>query len=63
MTHIDHWRGKGAILVGLVGRVDTPSFDRLCEILHPRSGEPFTCNTCKNRRVGFDFTWSAAKSV
>jgi conjugative relaxase-like TrwC/TraI family protein len=60
---IGHWGGKGAILLGLAGEVQKTAFDRLCDNQHPQSGEPLTALTRGDRRVGYDFTWSAPKSV
>ncbi len=57
------WGGKGASWLGLEGTVDKSSFDRLCDNLHPRTGEPLTVRTRAERRVGYDFTFSVPKSV
>jgi conjugative relaxase-like TrwC/TraI family protein len=60
---VGRWGGKGAALLGLEGTVDKFSFDRLCDNLHPQSGEPLTVRTRTERRVGYDFTFSVPKSV
>ena len=60
---IGHWGGKGAVLLGLSGEVQKLAFDRLCDNQHPESGEQLTALQRGNRRVGYDFTWSAPKSV
>src|SRR6202045_2975976 len=60
---VGRWGGKGAALLGLEGTVDKFSFDRLCDNLHPQSGEPLTVRTRPERRVGYDFTFSVPKSV
>ena len=60
---VGEWGGKGAVLLGLFGEVQKPAFDRLCDNLHPQTGEQLTALTRGNRRVGYDFTWSAPKSV
>jgi conjugative relaxase-like TrwC/TraI family protein len=60
---IGEWGGKGAVLAGLFGQVDKRAFDSLCDNLHPRTSEPLTPITRGNRRTGYDFTWSAPKSV
>jgi conjugative relaxase-like TrwC/TraI family protein len=57
------WGGKGAALLGLDGTVDKFSFERLCDNLHPQTGEPLTVRTRTERRVGYDFTFSVPKSV
>src|ERR1700722_12614616 len=57
------WGGKGASRLGLVGTVDKFSFERLCDNLDPRSGEPLTVRTRSERTVGYDFTFSVPKSV
>ena len=57
------WGGKGASLLGLEGMVDKFSFDRLCDNLNPRTGEPQTVRTRSERTVGYDFTFSVPKSV
>ncbi|HEY4329534.1 MAG TPA: relaxase domain-containing protein, partial [Phycisphaerae bacterium] len=60
---VGHWGGKGAVLLGLSGEMDKRSFDLLCDNRDPNNGEPLTQVTRGNRRVGYDFTWSAPKSV
>jgi conjugative relaxase-like TrwC/TraI family protein len=57
------WGGKGASRLGLVGVVDKSSFERLCDNLDPRTGEPLTVRTRTDRTVGYDFTFSVPKSV
>ncbi len=57
------WGGKGAARLGLEGTVDQLSFERLCDNLHPRTGEPLTVRTRTERTVGYDFTFSVPKSV
>ena len=56
-------RWRGASLLGLEGTVDKLSFDRMCDNLHPTTGEPLTVRTRTERRVGYDFTFSVPKSV
>src|SRR5947209_20549876 len=60
---VGSWRGKGASRLGLEGTVDKFSFERLCDNLDPRTGEPLTVRTRTERRVGYDFTFSVPKSV
>ena len=57
------WGGKGANHLGLSGTVDKESFDRLCDNLHPLTGEQLTVRTRAERTVGYDFTFSVPKSV
>ncbi len=57
------WGGKAAARLGLSGTVDKFSFDRLCDNLDPRTGEPLTVRTRSDRTVGYDFTFSVPKSV
>jgi conjugative relaxase-like TrwC/TraI family protein len=60
---VGSWGGKGAPRLGLQGTVDKFSFERLCDNLHPKTGEPLTVRTRAERRVGYDFTFSVPKSV
>src|SRR5437660_10179443 len=60
---VGSWGGKGASRLGLEGAVDKFSFERLCDNLDPRTGEPLTVRTRTERTVGYDFTFSVPKSV
>ncbi len=60
---VGSWGGKGASRLGLEGTVDKFSFERLCDNLHPKTGEPLTARTRSERTVGYDFTFSVPKSV
>src|SRR5438067_6995118 len=60
---VGSWGGKGALRLGLQGTVDKFTFERLCDNLHPQTGEPLTVRTRAERRVGYDFTFSVPKSV
>lgn len=60
---VGSWGGKGAERLGLSGTVDQFSFERLCDNLDPRTGEPLTVRTRSERTVGYDFTFSVPKSV
>src|SRR5580704_6725922 len=60
---VGSWGGKGAARLGLSGTVDKDSFERLCDNLHPTTGDPLTVRTRTERRVGYDFTFSVPKSV
>jgi conjugative relaxase-like TrwC/TraI family protein len=72
------WIGKGAEMLGLLGRVERDEFLRLCENLHPETGELLTQRhkttrraldekgvdrEAANRRVFYDFTISPPKDV
>src|ERR1017187_2212419 len=60
---VGSWGGKGASRLGLDGMVDKFSFERLCDNLDPRTGEPLTVRTRCERTVGYDFMFSVPKSV
>jgi conjugative relaxase-like TrwC/TraI family protein len=57
------WGGKAAERLGLSGQVDQESYFALCDNLHPKTGEKLTPRQKENRRAGYDFTFSAPKSV
>ena len=60
------WYGKGAARLGLdIDRpVSAEAFDRLCDNLHPVTGSRLTVrHRAEDRRVFYDFTASAPKSV
>ncbi|HEV2331360.1 MAG TPA: MobF family relaxase [Verrucomicrobiae bacterium] len=72
------WFGKGAADLGLQGATTLEQFERLCENLHPATGEKLTLrqnvtrietgkdgvtHETANRRVFYDFTFSPPKSV
>jgi conjugative relaxase-like TrwC/TraI family protein len=57
------WGGKGATVLGLSGQVDAAGYFALCDNRDPSTGEQLTPRNKENRRVGFDFTFSAPKSV
>ncbi|HTS16648.1 MAG TPA: MobF family relaxase [Verrucomicrobiae bacterium] len=75
---LGQWLGNGAELLGLSGRVGQEEFLRLCDNLHPQTGERLTqrlkttrtvvdetgrAYEVANRRIFFDFTFSPPKSV
>jgi conjugative relaxase-like TrwC/TraI family protein len=60
---VGEWGGKGAVLLGLFGKVDKRAFDALCDNINPATNEQLTPITRGDRRTGYDFTWSAPKSV
>src|ERR1700731_3343442 len=60
---VGSWGGMGASRLGLEGTAEKFSFERLCDNLDPRTGEPLTVRTRSDRTVGYDFTFSVPKSV
>jgi conjugative relaxase-like TrwC/TraI family protein len=58
-----HWHGLGAELLGLSGTVDKESYFKLCDNINPKTGEQLTPITRGERRVLYDFTFDAPKSV
>src|ERR1700694_3334736 len=57
------WGGKGGELLGLTGEVDARRYFSMVDNRDPNTGEQLTPRQKDNRRVGFDFTFSAPKSV
>ena len=57
------WRGKGAEMLGLSGEVDSEDFHALCENRRPDAGGKLNPREDLDRRVGYDITFSAPKSV
>jgi conjugative relaxase-like TrwC/TraI family protein len=57
------WGGQGAARLGLAGQVDPQSYFALCDNQHPATGEQLTPRQKANRRVGYDWTFSAPKAV
>jgi conjugative relaxase-like TrwC/TraI family protein len=57
------WGGKAAERLGLSGQVDQESYFALCDNRNPETGESLTPRQKTNRRAGYDFTFSAPKSV
>jgi len=57
------WHGKGAERLGLSGEVKDGEFFAMCDNTHPFTSEQLTPRNKENRRVAFDFTFSAPKSV
>jgi conjugative relaxase-like TrwC/TraI family protein len=60
---VGRWHGEGAKRLGLAGEIKKHDWDALCNNRHPASGERLTLRTKENRRVGYDFTFDAHKSV
>jgi conjugative relaxase-like TrwC/TraI family protein len=57
------WHGLGAELLGLQGTVDKERYFALCDNLNPTTLEHLTPHTKGNRRILYDFTFDAPKSV
>jgi len=57
------WGGKAAQKLGLDGRVGNEAFSRLCDNLHPETGEKLTVRMNENRTVGYDHNFNCPKSV
>jgi conjugative relaxase-like TrwC/TraI family protein len=57
------WHGLGAELLGLKGNVEQKDFFALADNLNPQTGKNLTRNTQASRRVLYDFTFDAPKSV
>jgi conjugative relaxase-like TrwC/TraI family protein len=57
------WHGLGAELLGLSGTVDKERYFALCDNLNPATGERLTPHTKTERRILYDFTFDAPKSV
>jgi conjugative relaxase-like TrwC/TraI family protein len=60
---IGRWHGKGADMLRLSGEVTREQFAALAGNHHPASGEQLTPRQKADRRAGYDFTFSAPKSV
>lgn len=57
------WGGKSAAMLGLSGPVSRDAFFALCENRVHGTDERLTARTNEKRRVGYDFTFNAPKSV
>jgi len=57
------WHGLGAELLGLSGTVDKQRYFALCDNINPQTSESLTPHTKGNRRILYDFTFDAPKSV
>jgi conjugative relaxase-like TrwC/TraI family protein len=57
------WHGLGADVLGIAGPVDKESYFQLCDNRHPVTGEQLTPRTKADRRITYDFTFDAPKSV
>lgn len=57
------WKGRAAEMLGLAGEVSRDAFLRLCDNLHPGTGEKLTPRTRDGRTVGYDINFHAPKSL
>lgn len=60
---IGTWHGKAAEQLGLKGSIHKDDFGNLCDNINPITGEQLTERNNLERRVGYDFTFNASKSV
>ncbi len=60
---LGRWHGIAAARLGLVGEVTRKSFCALIDNRHPTTGEQLTPRMKSDRVPGFDFTFTAPKSV
>lgn len=60
---IGEWRGQLANEMGLSGEVNETQFNKLCDNINPLTDEKLTKRTNENRRVAYDFTYSAPKAI
>lgn len=59
-----YWVGRGSARLGLQGQVIADAFRAVLEARHPETGEPLGVASTRAERVaGFDFCYSAPKSV
>lgn len=57
------WGGKGIEKLGLSGDIKKEDFSALCDNINPLTGEQLTARQNDGRRVGYDFTFDAGKSI
>jgi conjugative relaxase-like TrwC/TraI family protein len=57
------WGGRAAAQLGLSGEVEPDDFKSLVLNKHPETGEKLNPRSHRNRRVGYDFTFNASKSL
>ncbi len=60
---VGRWNGKGKELLGLDSEVSRKDFVSLAYNQNPLTGEQLTPRMNENRRVGYDFTFNAPKSI
>jgi energy-coupling factor transporter ATP-binding protein EcfA2 len=57
------WGGKTATMLGLEGEIHQKDFFALCDNLNPKTGEQLTPRMKANRRIAYDFVFSAPKAI
>ncbi|CAN5819425.1 hypothetical protein BH10BAC2_BH10BAC2_27070 [soil metagenome] len=57
------WGGQAAMKLGLKNEIDKNDFASLCDNINPDTKEQLTERNNAERRVGYDFTFNASKSV
>lgn len=60
---IGTWHGVAAEQLGLTGSISKDDFGLLCDNINPQTGNQLTERNNLERRVGYDFTFNASKSV
>ena len=60
---IGNWGGRACAELGLAGNIRKEDFASLCDNQHPVTGQRLTARHDIDRRVGYDFTFNASKSV
>lgn len=60
---IGKWNGRAAEMLGLKGEINKDDFGALCDNLVPGRNQQLTERNNTERRVGYDFTFNATKSV
>ena len=60
---IGRWGGLAAEQLGLTGDISKQDFAALCDNINPITGKSLTGRNDADRRVGYDFTFNASKSV
>lgn len=57
------WCGKAAQRLGLHGEIKRHDWVAMCDNIHPQTSAMLTQRTRQQRRVGYDFTFGAPKSL
>ncbi|MFZ4751913.1 MAG: MobF family relaxase [Chitinophagaceae bacterium] len=60
---IGKWGGKATEMLGLDENILKKDFADLCDNINPETGDKLTSRNDVDRRVGYDFTFNASKSV
>ncbi|RZJ98878.1 MAG: conjugative relaxase, partial [Flavobacterium sp.] len=60
---IGTWHGQAAEQLGLSGGINKDDFGLLCDNINPLNNKQLTERNNLERRVGYDFTFNASKSV